>query len=118
MAKVSFSDSEFSRLFVVLRFDHDVRASFLASGQKLKKEKQRRGEKSRDFGDEEIEPTFNDPNGRLNFDCGDAVKGAGPSPPPLVKRTGRESELIDKSWRTSFNDAYNDYNRSGSLNLE
>ena len=37
-AKPSFSDSKFARLFVILRFDHEVRAAFDKSGQVKDKE--------------------------------------------------------------------------------
>ena len=86
--KPPFSDSEFALLFVILRFDQEVRAAFDRSGQVKDKDQQSRGEKSRDFWDVHVEPTFNDHNEKPTFSCDEVVPGTDPSLPPNVKRRG------------------------------
>ena len=46
---------------------------------------QSRGEKSMDFWDVNVEPTFNDHDEKPTFKCDEVVPGTDPSLPPNVK---------------------------------
>lgn len=111
-----FTASEFARLLLFLKEDEDMREAFLKSGKSLGRQQIDRGERSTDFWNQLVVPSFNDPSDgpTLNFES--VLEDIDVSKGPPVERSGPYLKRVYDNFRFHMQKPYSDYQKSGQNN--